>query len=98
MFKNIRLQARQPCTNICQILTPIICLVFTILIRKIAIDHLANNNDNIFKKFPNIPQKFGDYSFIDDYFADFVIRNYTQWYNYYIINPNDTTFIGTRNG
>jgi hypothetical protein len=32
-LKNGQLQAKQPCTNICQIMTPVICLIFTYLIK-----------------------------------------------------------------
>lgn len=32
-IKNLKIQSRQPCTNLCQIITPIICLIFTVLIR-----------------------------------------------------------------
>ena len=32
-LKNLRLQSKQIGTNICQIMTPIICLIFTFIIR-----------------------------------------------------------------
>ena len=40
LLKNLHLQKRQPFTNCCQIITPIICLILTILIRNAAIDNI----------------------------------------------------------
>lgn len=62
LLKNIKIQSRQPCTNICQIITPVICLVFSILIRNIAISKIPTDSDSIFNQFPTIPQKFNDYT------------------------------------
>lgn len=64
-LKNLKLQSRQPCTNLCQILTPIICLVFTILIRKVAVENMPNNNDSIFALFPMFPMKFNNFTLED---------------------------------
>lgn len=97
MIKNIKIQARQPCTNICQIITPIICLLFTTLIRNVAISKIPNDNDSIFKQFPLIPQKFGDYS-LEDMFPDLVYRDCAQWYNFEAKNKSDMGFIGTNDG
>jgi len=41
MKKNFALQAKQKGTNICQILTPIVCLIFIILIKTIAEGRLS---------------------------------------------------------
>lgn len=81
MLKNLKIQARQPCTNICQILTPIICLAFTILIRDVAISKIPTDNDSIFNQFPTIPQKFNNYTF-EDLVPELVSRACTQWFNY----------------
>ena len=97
MLKNIRLQARQPCTNVCQILTPIICLLFAIMIRNVAISKIPNDNDSIFKQFPTIPQKFNDFT-LEDLFPKLVDRKCTQWYSYQIKNNSDIDFIGHKNG
>jgi hypothetical protein len=63
LLKNMKIQARQPCTNVCQILTPIICLIFSMLIRNIAIDKIPTDSDSIFNQFPTIPQKYNNYTF-----------------------------------
>lgn len=81
LLKNLKLQSRQPCTNICQVLTPIICLVFSILIRDIAISKIPTDNDSIFKDFPTIPQKFNDFT-LEDLVPKYVKRSCTQWYEY----------------
>lgn len=64
LLKNGLLQSKQPCTNICQILTPMICLIFTYLIQKLATDNLPNGalfTDNQY------PYVFGDYRLLDQY-------------------------------
>lgn len=61
-LKNGLLQAKQPCTNICQIFTPVICLIFTYLIQKLASDNLPGGSlfaDNTY------PYVFGDYTLLD---------------------------------
>lgn len=61
-FKNTRLQSKQKGTNICQIITPVICLIFTYLIKNIAEDGLKTNIDvqnNMY------PYKFNDYETYD---------------------------------
>jgi hypothetical protein len=63
-LKNGLLQAKQPCTNICQILTPVICLIFTYLIKRLASDNLPSGDlfdDNSY------PYSFGNYSLLDGY-------------------------------
>ena len=64
-IKNLHLQKRQPCTNCCQILTPIICLLLTMLIRNVAIDNIPSQNDSIYGVYPEIAVKFNDYHGID---------------------------------
>lgn len=97
LFKNIKIQSRQPCTNICQILTPIICLIFSILIRNVAISKIPTDNDSIFTKFPTIPQKFNDYT-LEDFAPDLVKRACTQWYAFEVKRQGDLHFVGSRNG
>ena len=58
-FKNTRLQSKQKGTNICQIITPIICLIFTYLIKNIAEDGLKTNIDVENNRYP---YKFNDYA------------------------------------
>lgn len=65
ILKNLHLQKRQPCTNCCQILTPIICLILTIVIRNVAIANIPNNNDTVYGSFPLISMKFNDFSLVD---------------------------------
>lgn len=65
ILKNLHLQKRQPCTNCCQILTPIICLLLTIVIRNVAIANIPNNNDTVYGSFPLISMKFNDFSLVD---------------------------------
>ena len=36
MYKSFKLQSRNCCSNICQIVTPIICLLFTVFVRIIV--------------------------------------------------------------
>lgn len=43
-LKNCLLQYKQPCTNICQIITPVICLLFTYVIKVLAADGLPTGN------------------------------------------------------
>ncbi len=40
LYKNAQLQSKQPCTNCCQIMTPVICLIFTFLIKQLATENL----------------------------------------------------------
>lgn len=63
-LKNGLLQAKQPCTNLCQILTPVICLIFTYLIKRLASQNLPTGA--IFADNP-YPYSFGDYSIFDKY-------------------------------
>jgi hypothetical protein len=85
-LKNLHLQKRQPCTNVCQILTPIICLIFTILIRNAAIDNIPTQNDTVYAIMPLIANKFNDYSLLDQ-FEDFVRRDKDQWILFECLDP-----------
>lgn len=56
------MQAKQPCTNCCQVMTPVICLIFAFLIKKLASDNLPNGvlyGDNTF------PYVFGNNKLLD---------------------------------
>lgn len=64
-MKNLKIQYRQPCTNICQIVTPVICLVFTVLIRNVAIANLPTDKDTIYNIAPFVPFKFNNYTYED---------------------------------
>lgn len=107
LLKNGLLQAKQPCTNICQILTPMICLIFTYLIQKLATDNLPNGalyTDNPY------PYVFGDYTLLDQYSkvinktdrlpqADPARNNTLQWYLYACQAPGcDANLLGTNDG
>lgn len=63
-LKNGLMQAKQPCTNICQILTPVICLIFTYLIKELATQNIPNSS--LFKDSP-YPYVFGNYALLDAY-------------------------------
>lgn len=63
-LKNTRLQYKQIGTNICQVLTPVICLIFTYLIRTVAEDGLKTNID---VKNNFYPYKFNEYEFYDQF-------------------------------
>lgn len=105
-LKNGLLQAKQPCTNICQIMTPVICLIFTYLIKTLAADNLPNGN--LYKDSP-YPYVFGDYTLLDQYShyldPEGVPTNYPsrrnplQWYLYtYNATNTNTTMLGTNDG
>lgn len=94
-LKNLTLQSRQKCTNICQVLTPIICLLFTIIIRNIAIAKLPSNNDSIFNDYYSLPQKFNNYTF-EEYFPELVSRKCQQWYQIEVRNQSDWGFVGRK--
>lgn len=82
LIKNLHLQKRQPCTNCCQIFTPIICLVLTILIRNAAIDNIPTQNDTIYASVPLISSKFNDFYLADSVFSEFIHREIDQWLIY----------------
>ena len=63
-LKSGLLQAKQPCTNICQILTPVICLVFTYLIKELATQNIPTSS--LFQDSP-FPYVFGNYALLDAY-------------------------------
>ena len=62
-IKNLKIQSRQPLTNLCQILTPIICLLFTLAIRNVAIAHVPTDKDSIYNIAPFVPFKFNNYTY-----------------------------------
>jgi hypothetical protein len=51
-IKNATLQSKQIGTNICQILTPIICLIFTYVIQVIAKANISTEGTDFDKPFP----------------------------------------------
>ena len=61
-MKNAQLQSKQPCTNCCQIMTPVICLIFTYLIIELSSDQLPKGNlyDDV-----TYPYVFGDFTKLD---------------------------------
>lgn len=65
LYKTASIQSKQVCTNICQILTPIICLIFTIMIRNVALENLSSNNDNVYNKFPMVGFRFNDFQYLN---------------------------------
>jgi hypothetical protein len=97
ILKNLHLQKRQPCTNCCQILTPIICLILTIVIRNVAIANIPNSNDTVYGAYPLLSMKFNDYSFVDQLY-DYVYREPAQYYLFDIDNPVDKAFVGMHDG
>ncbi len=96
-MKNLHLQKRQPCTNCCQVMTPIICLLLTIVIRNVAIDNIPNQNDTIYGTYPLVATRFNDYSFIDS-LDDYIYREKAQSYIFDYENQEDAEFIGTHDG
>ena len=97
ILKNLHLQKRQPCTNCCQILTPIICLILTIVIRNVAIANIPTSNDTIYGIYPLLAMKFNDYSLIDQV-RDYVYREEAQYYIFDVANPADRAFVGMHDG
>jgi hypothetical protein len=82
-LKNGLLQAKQPCTNICQVMTPVICLIFTYLIKRLASDNLPNGA--LYKDSP-YPYVFGNYTLLDKY-SHYLDKNYTRTPNASRTNP-----------
>ncbi len=97
ILKNLHLQKRQPCTNCCQIFTPIICLILTIVIRNVAIANIPNSNDTIYGVYPLLAVKFNDYSLVDQLY-DYVYREKAQYYIFDVENPKDKAFVGFHDG
>lgn len=87
-IKNLHIQKRQPCTNCCQIMTPIICLIFTIVIRNVAMANIPTQSDTIYSVFPLISAKFNDYSLADQ-LDDYIRRDKVQWFLYDYENSAD---------
>jgi hypothetical protein len=105
-LKNGLLQAKQPCTNLCQILTPVICLIFTYLIKRLASENLPGGI--LFQDNP-YPYSLGNYTVFDSYsripnIFGVQTQNSTrsiplQWYIYNCDSPGcDPNFLGTNNG
>lgn len=97
ILKNLHLQKRQPCTNCCQILTPIICLILTIVIRNVAIANIPNSNDTVYGEFPLIAMKFNDYSLVDQLY-EYVYREPAQYYIFDVARAQDRVFVGMHDG
>jgi hypothetical protein len=87
-------------------MTPVICLIFTYLIKTLAADNLPNGN--LFNDSP-YPYVFGDYSLLDQYShyldkngtptANPSRRNPLEWYLYtYDATNTNTTLLGTNDG
>lgn len=102
-LKNGLLQAKQPCTNACQILTPVICLIFTYIIQKLANDNLPSGS--IFADNP-YPYVFGDYSILDNYsriYANNTLTspsrtNQLQWFIISCGSACNATLLGSNDG
>lgn len=88
LIKNLHLQKKQPCTNCCQIFTPIICLVLTILIRNAAIDNIPTQNDTIYASLPLISSKFNDF-YLADQMTEVIYRTKGQWLVFEYEDPED---------
>lgn len=97
ILKNLHLQKRQPCTNCCQILTPIICLVLTIVIRNVAIANIPNSNDTVYGAYPLLSMKFNDFSLIDQ-LHEYVYREPAQYYIFAVDDPAHKAFVGMHDG
>lgn len=105
-LKNGLLQAKQPCTNVCQVMTPVICLIFTYLIKTLAADNLPNGNLYNDSAYPYV---FGDYTLLDQY-SHYLLKNGTrsnspsrtnplEWYLYtYDAANTNATLLGTNDG
>lgn len=94
-YKNVQLQTREISTNVCQIVTPLICLGFVYLIKELAFDKF---NGSTFKlDFPylfNVPSLYNSY-------PSLLELNCLQWYFYDFdkdIPEDDRHFIGWNNG
>ncbi len=76
-LKNLRLQSKQKGTNCCQILTPILCILFTFLMKTIA-----EQNMKVGAIFEPIytPVKFNNLSYFDE--RNLRSRNLLQWVIY----------------
>ena len=103
-LKTAQLQMKQPCTNVCQVMTPIICLIFVFLMKTIAED---NRPSGSLIKDTNYPYVFGDYRLIDKY-SQYVYNNtpdggprrnrQLQWYNYQCNEDCDRDILGSNDG
>lgn len=82
-LKSATLQSKQLGTNICQILTPIICLLFTYIIKVIASNNLDVQQDEITF---GIPLNFPIMSYPN--ISDRISIGCLQWYEFQSSNPN----------
>jgi hypothetical protein len=104
-LKNGLLQVKQPCTNICQIMTPVICLIFTYMIKKLATDNLPNGSQFTDSTYPYV---FGDYRLLDSTskivnkdgtLSNFQSRdNLLEWYIYDFSSTVNQTLLGSNDG
>lgn len=87
-LKNIRLQSKQIGTNLCQILTPVLCILFTFLIKTLVEDSMP-----VSAKFDPVyyPVKFNDYVTFDDINDDGnSSRNKLKWVIYDCVDKCDS--------
>ena len=92
-FKTASLQSKQIGTNICQILTPIICLLFTFLIKTIVQANL-HMDDQYFQTIP-IPLNVQ----LPEPVQDYISFKCLQWYEYSLENENiSRAFLGSNDG
>lgn len=94
LSKNIRLQSKQKCTNVCQILTPVICLLFTFLMKELASEGLPAGSvyeDNLY------PYVFNNYQQFDTLNPG-MRRNNLQWFLYNCQNQCDASLLGYNDG
>ena len=76
-------------------MTPIICLILTILIRNAAIDNIPSQNDTIYASQPLIATQFSNYS-LPDRMPEIIFREKQQWLVFQVDDPNDKAFVGYR--
>ena len=104
-LKNGLLQSKQPCTNICQILTPVMCLFFTYVIRRLVSQNLPSSA--LFQDSP-YPYTFGNYTVFDSYSRSASIFGKLtatssrtvplQWYLFNCESNCDAKLLGSNDG
>jgi hypothetical protein len=77
-LKNLKLQSKQKGTNICQILTPILCIVFTYLMKAVAQQNIQSGA--LFQPLL-YPVKFDNFTQFDS-MNRVKTRNKLQWISY----------------
>ncbi|KAL4456247.1 hypothetical protein ABPG74_014208 [Tetrahymena malaccensis] len=93
-YKSISLQSKQIGTNLCQIFTPLICLIFVFLIKKLAENQFGTTFSLDYPFIFNLPGIYQIYPFIDN-------STCLEWYAYdFEKNATDSTreFVGYNNG